>query len=249
MGLKLVRSRRPQSMHSERFADPCTRGLQVECIGPSGVGKTTIVQLFRNRARFGWLFEYPAQSSSKPNLDAENGRGELYKRLLVRKSQSILAQEYSADHSLALIAFYISRLQQDLKLLQSGHLNEAGTWWDDGIVRIFTDELHEELRENPDLIIFFESRVVVNCVAPVEMIIDRLAQRSRSKPNAMNDWYAVHGQDAIHGYVEAGLARKRRFLDLWQALGGEAYTLDLSEQESALSEMLRIEERIVSSRT
>jgi len=213
------------------------------------VGKTTLVRLFRERARFGWFFDYPAESPSKPNLDAGNGRGELYKTLLLRKSQSILAQEYSADHSLALIAFYIGRLQQDLKVLQSGNLNEVGTWWDDGVVHVFTNELQEQLEENPDSIGFFGNRVVINCVAPVKVIVDRLAQRSRSKPNAMNDWYAVHGQDAIHGYVEAGLARKRRFLDLWQALGGEAYTLDLSEQESALSEMLRIEERIVSSRT
>ena len=249
VGLKLMRTSQAAAFKVEGLSDPRIKGIQVECIGPSGVGKTTIVQLFRQRASYGWYFDYPSKTSLRTNISLENGCGDLYKSLLLKKMELIFAQDYSAEHSLALIGFYNTRLQQDLKLQRSGYMSDGGTWWDDGIFRVFCDELYEQLQKDSDLFNLFQNRVVINCMAPSEIIADRLAQRSRKSSGAKNDWYAVCGPDGIHERIEVGLERAQRFLGLWHRLGGESYSIDLSQAGAAVRELLNIEGRIVSART
>jgi len=222
-------------------------GLIVECIGPSGIGKTTANKIFQPSSKYGWNFDYPAgsnikidQFSSDPRLDF------FYNKLLLKKSESVFSRDLTALHANNLMQFMCLRAKQDYALSQLMSIDEnLGFWLEDGIFHNFSKEILQGLESGDMDPKAFGNRVIINFTTESSVIVERLRKRHRENSTAGNNWFRVYGEHAIHSHVDAILDTKRRLTNALRQIGLLAYTVDATNQEELADQLQIIEENIV----
>ena len=225
-------------------------GRFVECIGPSGIGKTTAIKAFRSMSKYQWSYDY----SEPKTVLADKGLlshdvNLIYKKLLFNKIKFIISSNYSTQHIFGLVAFMSTRLQQDYTLMQSGYLSNGGVWWDDGIFHNFTNQIKDELVESESIPEPFKGRTLINFTAPIPIIIERLRKRNDESQGALNDWFGIDGADSVGVRIANSLAAKEQLMSIWTDLGGQGFVVDLSSTEKAVEKLLTIEQELVRGRS
>lgn len=241
-------SKRVAKETSRMFSRPHSIvGKFVECIGPSGAGKTTIIKDFRKYARHSWFFEYETEKSryfrgifSKSNLEQNID----YRELLVRKVLFFQQNsEISADHKQKLFQWFPERLIQDASLFVAEEHKSRGFWFDDGILHLYGSQFLELFKEGRLSEIPLQ-RVLIFLHTDIQTNIDRLRKRSMNNPDAINNWVGLLGEEKAREMALEALTRGEQLYEFWTRFGGLAYKLDITNTESALSELTKIENEV-----
>lgn len=220
-------------------------GVIIECIGPSGVGKTTLVDAFMSSCKFPWYFGYPANGSNATGNYFNRVESDVhYKHLLQRKIENFSHDRYSAPHFFDIISYFVNILRQEHNVRYHVPLSHEGVLLDEGIIHNFKDIIIPFLNEHGHILDFLGNRVIIAFKASPDIILERLQKRAVESPHAPNNWIAL-GVDAAEIKIEESLVLQQQFLDLWTSLGGIAYTVDFSSKVEPIDQFLHIEQEIV----
>jgi len=222
-------------------------GKIVECVGPSGVGKSFIMQEFRKATGNNWIFDYETHKSklfhgiysrelNNFNID--------YRELLIRKSKIILRSKINDARKQKVFDFHRSRLIQEASLLSSHEHKKNGFWFDDGNLNVFAD-VFEELINEERLDIVPLDRIILFMYSDVNTIMSRLYDRSIKTPNYNNNYIGLLGTEGALKNATSDIKRKYHLYESWIRYGGVAYKVDVTNKETAISELIRIEQNIL----
>ncbi|THF64140.1 hypothetical protein [Pseudothauera rhizosphaerae] len=171
----------------------------LEFIGPSGVGKTTLASLAVNHLPPCWITKKQAKfflEGFTENITQTEHEAAFLRALLDAKDKSITRSFSSDIHKRKkLMDFFRAELLLDHAILSV--LENYRVFSDDGISHNFGVELLA-YSDDTGLQSFFSRRDIVHLTASAETILDHLKKRNEQSPNALNDWYGYY-----HGNLEA----------------------------------------------
>jgi hypothetical protein len=224
-----------------------TCGKIVECIGPSGVGKSYIMRKFRGITRNNWLFDYETKKSilyqgiysrDLCNLNID------YRELYIRKSSIILKSELDDTRKQISFNFHRSRLIQEASLFSASEHKTNGFWFDDGNLNIFSDVFLKLINERRFDIIPLK-RILLFMYSDTNTIMSRLYDRSLTTPSYNNNFIGLLGTESALKNAILDSEKKYQLYESWIKNGGVGYKIDITNQEKALTELIRIEQDIL----
>lgn len=222
--------------------------MVVECLGASGVGKTTTIGEFQAVCKQNWLFDpITNETKSVSIFDKKSATSQCdYEDLLNRQVAKTIGNDLTFLHKASLVSWAPVRLAQDFSLFASKVNATIGIWFEDGILHnfsdVFLDLFSEGKLENIPL-----SRILILLDTDTDVIVTRLKKRSIETPNSGNNWYAAYGKKEIYQRVTDVQHSNRKLLKRWREHGGITHCVDATFADKAVSRLLKIEESLIKS--
>jgi energy-coupling factor transporter ATP-binding protein EcfA2 len=233
--------RRHPAVKNEPIRSCKTRNTIIELIGPSGIGKTTLLKMVSKHLRYPWNLSYTTDkrkiSKASKKLD------DLYHKILFRKISSLYEQEKEVDRFAKLSAFFIKRMLEDRHLKYSEILDNGGWFLDDGFCHSFTAEILQLLgnKECDDeaFMFLFENRNFILLNAPVDRIVDNLKNRQLNNKESGNDYMTYYGDEGIEMFLQESIKNKRKLIDHSVQYGARCYTISMVQTEREIISIVR----------
>jgi hypothetical protein len=217
-----------------------SKGLIVEFIGPSGVGKTTFFnQVFRYHWN-DWFSKsdlvYLVNSSKEIPFTLINNKAEIiYSEILKAKYNILNNCNISLEKKTKLHDFFVKELEYDA-FIRFFNLPK-GLFSEDGLTHNFQTEIidiHSDLelyntREDWFRYLFF-NRSIIYLEASPDFIVNNLKKRSVENPNSVNDWYSFYGPDKIIRQVEKELLNNEKIFSIGDRYGASFLKLNIETE-------------------
>ena len=186
--------------------------IKVECVGPSGVGKSTLVnELFRSGSiRGNWvaankLVIYDRKESAK---FVEN---DVYSNLMELFTEHILSQPINIRRKIALMRYYLELIQEEeqINYLAGGKV----VVFHEGIFHNGTDSIMALERNKPDSFKYIiQGKAVINCTTAPDILIGFIKKR---KAQGVKRGFLENQNDAdLQDKILKNLGKKRELVSL-----------------------------------
>jgi AAA domain len=201
-------------------------GLIVEFLGPSGIGKTNLLQaLLTRRTSDRWMTTQEwlvlhGGSNAKSELEG------LDRVLMAMRYEAISRQECGIEDKIRLLPFFLQNLQEDVAIRRRGSIDCILR--DDGLFHNFGAELHI-LRDasSVDFARLCCARAFIHCYASDELHLDRLRQRDGKEVTRPQHKTKSDEERLVINRVAA--QQMNEFVCSIQKSGGRVEPLDLGE--------------------
>jgi hypothetical protein len=201
----------------------------IEFLGPSGVGKTTLLNSLVPDLSKEWRINYAYLAVSEPWSETDDLKT-TYRILLEKKVKNLIRTQnfFDIPH---LLNHYSTRTQRDFWMVCGGNRANEGFINDEGLVHLFLEELYELITENEatpaSLRQIFENRILFSFFQDKDKIISNLRQRSLEIPGAIQDQVGRHGVESTMKQIDSYYSHSIKLIDKIRDLGGCVVELNL----------------------
>jgi len=224
------------------------KNITIELIGPSGIGKSTILSDVSKHLQYPWNRKYPRRvhSSLKENHEIDK----FYRLCLHFKALAVFEHSLNFQHYAQLLSFFSYRAIGDRNLSISGLLEKGGWLLDESFCHNFTSEINkiieDDLIDSDTLNNFFKGRNFIVVTASTDWILRNLRDRQKKKPEALNNWLGVYDESYLIEQIQKSFEKKRKLAEYGLSYGSRSYQINLSNDKTkALDSFLEIEHKIV----
>lgn len=237
IGLRVrVGRSRPRALRLR--GDPATAGRRLELVGPSCVGKSTIVDAFVGQARNRWL--------RRPDIAAIDDDGssgaaaqDIHAELFKHRLKTIASSAMGARRTMRTCAYFASIIENDLKASR-GDL-PCGVVFDEGMCQVFAQELLH--LSDADFATAMRGRAIVLVGArDPRRVVAQTRERQRAT-GRIRDVHAGLEDHELAAVVARHAALLARLADRAEAVGTSVLRLEVengvAENASALERFAR----------
>jgi hypothetical protein len=200
----------------------------IEFLGPSGVGKTTLLNKLNPYLRENWAINYSYLEVKKPFHETDNIK-KFYKKLIEIKAITLIRNQNIFDLP-QLLSHYTIRAQRDFWMISEKKNSDTRYISDEGLFHLFLNEIKDLIiSDSLNLSVMrqiLENRIIFNCLLDGNKIIENLQQRALEIPGAVHDQIGRYGVNDAFCQIESYKSESKIVIDFIRYLGGRVVDLD-----------------------
>ncbi|MDR2928631.1 MAG: hypothetical protein LBV41_10630 [Cytophagaceae bacterium] len=236
-----IRSIKPPPIYTQKKST--TKGLTVEFIGSSGVGKTTFFNKIRiHQCRKDWFVRNDLYKSLPYGVDMDSLKyanyklRDVYTKMLSYSYHRLQEMEFPLHRIIETYNYFVQIAKYDTLIRHESF--SKGFLLDDGFLKNFAKEVvyihslaQEGKVERDDLKYLLKNRIVVYLHAEEDYIINNLKSRAVKTPDVINNYHSFYDKDQLRYFVKKEIANMEKLFFIAKENNVKTLCLNMENEE------------------